>query len=34
MRHRIRIILAVIMTGVLFFPDAWGYLRLLRQPGN
>jgi hypothetical protein len=32
MRHRIGIILAVIMTGVLFFPGAWGYLRLLRVP--
>jgi hypothetical protein len=30
MRHRIGMILAVIMTGVLFFPGAWGYLRLLR----
>jgi hypothetical protein len=32
MRHRIGIILAVIMSGVLFFPGAWGYLRLLRLP--
>jgi hypothetical protein len=32
MRHRIGIILAVIMTGVLFFPGTWGYLRLLRLP--
>jgi hypothetical protein len=32
MRHRIGIILAVIMTGVLFFPGAWGYVRLLRVP--
>jgi hypothetical protein len=32
MRHRIGIILAAIMTGVLFFPGAWGYLRLLRLP--
>ena len=32
MRHRIGIVLAVIMTGVLFFPGAWGYLRLLRLP--
>jgi len=32
MRHRIGIILAVIMAGVLFFPGAWGYLRLLRLP--
>ncbi len=32
MRHRIGMILAVIMTGVLFFPGAWGYLRLLRFP--
>ncbi len=34
MRHRIGIILAVIMTGVLFFPGAWGYLRLLRLPAQ
>jgi len=34
MRHRIGIILAVIMTGVLFFPGAWGYLRLLRLPAR
>jgi hypothetical protein len=32
MRHRIGIILAVVMTGALFFPGAWGYLRLLRLP--
>jgi hypothetical protein len=32
MRHRIGIVLAVIMAGVLFFPGAWGYLRLLRLP--
>jgi hypothetical protein len=32
MRHRIGMILAVIMAGVLFFPGAWGYLRLLRFP--
>jgi hypothetical protein len=34
--HRIGIVLAVIMTGVLFFPGAWGYLRLLRlsAPAN
>jgi hypothetical protein len=32
MRHRIGSVLAVIMTGVLFFPGAWGYLRLLRLP--
>ena len=32
MRHRIGIVLAVIVTGVLFFPGAWGYLRLLRLP--
>ncbi len=32
MRHRIGIVLALIMTGVLFFPGAWGYLRLLRLP--
>ena len=32
MRHRVGMILAVIMTGVLFFPGSWGYLRLLRVP--
>ncbi len=32
MRHRIGMVLAVIMAGVLFFPGAWGYLRLLRVP--
>jgi hypothetical protein len=32
MRHRIGLVLAVIMTGMLFFPGAWGYLRLLRLP--
>jgi hypothetical protein len=32
MRHRIGMMLAVIMTGMLFFPAAWGYLRLLRTP--
>ena len=32
MRHRIGLVLAVVMTGVLFFPGAWGYLRLLRVP--
>jgi hypothetical protein len=32
MRHRIGVILALVMTGVLFFPGAWGYLRLLRLP--
>lgn len=32
MRHRIGIVLAVVMTGALFFPGAWGYLRLLRVP--
>jgi hypothetical protein len=32
MRHRIGIILAVVMSGVLFFAGAWGYLRLLRLP--
>jgi hypothetical protein len=30
MRHRIGIILAIIMAGVLFFPGTWGYQRLLR----
>jgi hypothetical protein len=34
MRHRIGMILAVIMAGVLFFPGAWGYLRLLRFPAQ
>lgn len=33
MRHRIGMILAVIMTVVLFFPGSWGYLRLLPAPG-
>jgi hypothetical protein len=32
MRHRIGVILAVLMAGVLFFPGSWGYLRLLRLP--
>jgi hypothetical protein len=32
MRHRFGMVLAVIMTAVLFFPGAWGYLRLLRLP--
>ena len=32
MRHRIGLVLAVILAGVLFFPGAWGYLRLLRLP--
>lgn len=32
MRHRIGIILAVVMSGVLFFAGAWGYIRLLRLP--
>src|SRR6516225_8876829 len=32
MRHRIGMVLAVIMAAVLFFPGAWGYLRLLRIP--
>jgi hypothetical protein len=32
MRHRIGLVLAVIMAGVLFFPGARGYLRLLRLP--
>jgi hypothetical protein len=32
MRHRIGIILAVVMSGVVFFAGAWGYLRLLRLP--
>src|SRR5438067_5313946 len=34
MRHRIGMVLAVIMTAVLFFPGAWGYLRLLRLPAG
>ena len=33
MRHRIGMILALIMTGVLFFPGSWGYLRLLPVSG-
>jgi hypothetical protein len=32
MRHRIGMILAAMMTGVLFFPGVWRYLRLLRFP--
>lgn len=32
MRHRIGVVLAIVMTGVLFFGGAWGYLRLLRYP--
>jgi hypothetical protein len=32
MRHWIGMILAAMMTGVLFFPGVWGYLRLLRFP--
>ena len=32
MRHWIGMILAVMMSGVLFFSGAWGYLRLLRFP--
>jgi len=34
MRHRIGLVLAVIMAGALFFPAAWGYLRLLRLPAS
>ena len=34
MRHRIGIILAVVLSGVLFFAGAWGYLRLLRLPAQ
>jgi hypothetical protein len=34
MRHRIGLILAVVMAGVLFFPGSWGYLRLLRLPAT
>jgi len=34
MRHRIGLILAVVMTGVMFFPGCWGYLRLLRVPAG
>jgi hypothetical protein len=34
MRHRIGIILAVIMSGALFFPGAWGYMRLPRLPAS
>jgi hypothetical protein len=32
MRYRTGMILAVMMTGVLFFPGGLGYLRLLRFP--
>jgi hypothetical protein len=32
MRHRIGLVLAVVLAGVLFFPGSWGYLRLLRLP--
>ena len=32
MRHRIGIVLAVVMAAAVFFPGAWGYLRLLRLP--
>jgi hypothetical protein len=32
MRHRTGMILAAMMTRVLFFPGVWGYLRLLRFP--
>jgi hypothetical protein len=32
MRHRIGIVLAIVMVGVLFFAGSWGYLRLLRLP--
>jgi hypothetical protein len=32
MRHVIGVILAVIMTAMLFFAGAWGYFRLLRLP--
>jgi hypothetical protein len=32
MRHRIGIVLAIVMAGAVFFPAAWGYLRLLRLP--
>jgi len=32
MRHRIGIVLAIVMAGVLFFAGSWGYLGLLRLP--
>jgi hypothetical protein len=32
MRHRIGMVLAVVMAGALFFSGAWGYQRLLRLP--
>jgi hypothetical protein len=32
MRHRIGMVLAVVMTGTLFFSGGWGYQRLLRLP--
>jgi hypothetical protein len=34
MRHRIGLVLAVVLAGVLFFPGSWGYLRLLRLPAT
>ena len=34
MRHRTGMILAAMMTRVLFFPGVWGYLRLLRFPAR
>jgi hypothetical protein len=32
MRHKIGIVLAIVMAGMLFFAGSWGYLRLLRLP--
>jgi hypothetical protein len=32
MRHRIGMVLAVVMAGTLFFSGGWGYQRLLRLP--
>lgn len=34
MRHRIGMILAVVMIGVLFFPGSWGYLRFPAAAGQ
>lgn len=31
MRHLIGIVLAIVMAGVLFFAESWGYLRLLER---
>ena len=31
MRHLIGVVLAMVMTGALFFAGAWGYLRLIAR---